>query len=111
MLESELSRISQISASGRKVQNLAYLINKELLVQCYRELDANKAVGIDRVTKDDYGKELNKNIERLLARMRNGTYSPQPSRRVYIDKPGTKKKRPLGISCFLKIRLWRGRLR
>lgn len=100
MLEHELSRISQISASGRKVQNLAYLINKELLVQCYRELDANKAVGIDRVTKDDYGKELNKNIERLLARMRNGTYSPQPSRRVYIDKPGTKKKRPLGISCF-----------
>ncbi len=39
-------------------------------------------------------------MENLLARMKNGSYRPQPSRRQYIDKPGSSKKRPLGISCY-----------
>jgi group II intron reverse transcriptase/maturase len=32
--------------------------------------------------------------------MKREAYKPQPSRRVYIEKPGSKKKRPLGISCY-----------
>jgi len=32
--------------------------------------------------------------------MKNGSYRPNPSRRKYIDKPGSTKKRPLGISCY-----------
>ena len=32
--------------------------------------------------------------------MKNMGYYPHPSRRVYIDKPGSNKKRPLGISCY-----------
>lgn len=100
MLKFNSSRISQISATGKKVQNLACLLNKELLMQCYAELDPNKAAGIDNISKEEYGKNLNDNLEALVSRMKKGTYSPQPSRRVYIDKPGTNKKRPLGISCL-----------
>ena len=100
MLKRELSRISQISVSGRKVENLAYQLNKELLRRCFNELDPNKASGIDGVTKREYGKNLDQNLEALVARLKDGTYTPQPSRRVYIPKPGTDKKRPLGISCF-----------
>lgn len=51
MLERELSRISQISSTGRRVENLAYLLNTDLLRQCFKELDPNKASGIDEVTK------------------------------------------------------------
>jgi len=100
MLERELSRISQISSTGRRVENLAYLLNTDLLRQCFKELDPNKASGIDEVTKGDYAQHLERNLEQLVAKLRGGIYSPQPSRRVYIPKPGTDKMRPLGISCF-----------
>ena len=36
----------------------------------------------------------------LPSRMKREAYKPQASRRVYIDKPGSGKKRPLGISCY-----------
>ncbi len=100
MLTFDASRISQISASGQKVQNLACLLTVDFLRACYTELDPNKAPGIDGVTKKEYGQNLNANLEALVSRMKKGTYTPQPSRRVYIDKPGTNKKRPLGISCL-----------
>jgi group II intron reverse transcriptase/maturase len=100
MLERELSRISQISSTGRRVENLAHLLNTDLLRQCFKELDPNKASGIDKVTKRDYAQHLERNLEQLVAKLRGGIYSPQPSRRVYIPKPGTDKMRPLGISCF-----------
>ena len=96
------SRISQISASGVRVQNLACLLNKEMLRICFRELDPSKAPGIDDITKEEYGKNLDANLEALVSRMKAGIYSPKPSRRVYIDKPGTNKKRPLGISCLVR---------
>ena len=100
MLKVNSSRISQISAKGVKVQNLAHLLNAEMLKACYRELDPGKAAGIDKVTKEEYGKHLDENLTALVSRMKAGTYTPKPSKRVYIDKPGTNKKRPLGISCL-----------
>lgn len=36
-------------------------------------------------------------LERLHGELRDGTYSPQPVKRVWIDKPGSREKRPLGI--------------
>ena len=99
-LENELSRISCISKSGIRVQNLAHLLNKDMLVLCYNEIDGKKATGIDDVTKLEYGKELDQNLDKLISRLKGGTYFPRLSKRVYIDKPGTNKKRPLGISCF-----------
>ena len=43
------------------------LINKELLM--YRELDGSKAVGIDEVTKKEYGENLEQNIKGLVERL------------------------------------------
>jgi len=63
-------------------------------------MDGKKAVGVDGVTKAEYQKHLNENLDNLLTRMKDGRYKPNPSRRAYIDKPGSNKKRPLGISCY-----------
>ena len=67
---------------------------------CYDALPANKAAGIDRVTKQAYGLRLEANLQDLSARLRRAGYRPSPKRRSYIPKEGSEKGRPLGISTF-----------
>ena len=83
MLERELSRISQISSTGRRVENLAYLLNTDLLRQCFKELDPNKASGIDKVTKRDYAQHLERNLEQLVAKLR-GRYIFTPAEQTCL---------------------------
>jgi RNA-directed DNA polymerase len=100
MLSPYLDRISNISKSGRRVENLAHLIEEEALRQAHQEMDGKKTAGIDGVTKQSYQSNLEQNISGLVSRMKKGSYHPHSARRVYIDKPGSNKKRPLGISCY-----------
>jgi group II intron reverse transcriptase/maturase len=67
---------------------------------CYEALDADKAVGVDGVTKEQYGEKLEENLRDLSGRLKRMGYRPQAKRRSYIPKPGSPKGRPLGISCF-----------
>jgi group II intron reverse transcriptase/maturase len=92
--------IEKANVTDRKVQNLASYINKETLLEAHRQMDKNKAAGIDRVTKDEYGISLEENVSGLVARLRNGGYKPNPTRRVFIPKDGSEKGRPLGISSY-----------
>ena len=95
-----LYELQRYCAKGGKVGNLAHLLDVPLLMECFQELDPKKAPGVDGVTKAKYGKSLAENLQNLVSRMKDGSYTPQPSRRKYIDKPGSTKKRPLGISCL-----------
>lgn len=83
-----------------KVENLACYINENMLTTSHNEMDRKKAKGIDGTSKDDYSVNLKANIENLVRRMINGSYQPRPIRRTYIPKDGSKKMRPLGISCY-----------
>ena len=97
----KLERIAEISAETKKpvFTSIYHLINAELLKQCHKELDGKKAVGVDKVTKEEYGKNLDRNIEDLVQRLKNKSFKPLPSLRVYIPK-GNGKMRPLGIASY-----------
>ena len=84
----------------RKVQNLARYLSENNLKRAFFKLNKRKAVGIDGVTVDNYMHDLDTNIHNLYERLVHMTYKPLPSRRVYIPKPGSNKKRPLGIPCL-----------
>ena len=79
--------------------NIAYVVDLNMLRECYQELEGKKAIGIDGVTKEVYGKKLEDNLQDLLGRIRGHAYKPQASKVVEIPKEDGS-TRPLAISCF-----------
>ena len=53
--------------------------------------------GVDHETIEMFENRLEDNLSRLAVALRAGTYRPQAIKRVWIPKPGTNEKRPLGI--------------
>lgn len=84
----------------REVQGLMKFINKESLKEYHRKQDNNKAVGVDKVTKEMYEENLDNNLERLMTDLKKFAYKPLPVRRTYIPKGNNKKGRPLGIMSY-----------
>ena len=97
----KLERISQLSKENPEMvfTSVGHLINKELLKECHEKMDGDKAVGIDGVTKEEYGRNLEENLDRLVERLKRKSYKPQPARRVEIPKENGK-TRPLSIYCY-----------
>jgi group II intron reverse transcriptase/maturase len=100
-METKLERIADKSTREDRpiFTSLYHLLNEELLLQCHKELDGRKAVGVDGVTKEEYNRNLEANIKALVQKLKNKSYKPLPSLRVYIDK-GNGKKRPLGLASY-----------
>lgn len=97
----KLARIAQLSKENPDMvfTSIGHLINKELLMECHKTMDGKKAVGIDGVTKEDYGRNLEENLDKLVGRLKQKSYKPQPARRVEIPKDNGK-TRPLSIYCY-----------
>jgi len=100
-VETKLARIAEIAKEKptERFTSLAHLLDKAMLWDCHLELPADKATGVDHVTKAAYEEKLEENLDDLLARMKRGGYRPQASRRTYIPKD-EKSKRPLGIPAY-----------
>lgn len=92
-------RIAELAKSQPKMKftSLVHLLNEESLKQCHMELPSKKATGISGTTKELYEENLDDNIQDLVIRLKQKSYRPVPVRRMYIPKPGSSKKRPLGI--------------
>jgi len=82
-----------------KFTALMHHFTEENLRACFESLNGKKATGVDRVTKEEYGENLEENLKDLVGRLRRMSYRPKPVRRVEIPKE-TGKTRSLGISCL-----------
>src|SRR5882762_3848911 len=82
-----------------RFHSLAHLIDEELLAGAYERLRGNAAVGVDGITKEQYGQDLERNLKDLHERLRTKRYRHQPIRRVHIPKETGRKTRPIGISA------------
>lgn len=99
----KLKRIAWLSSKdkSKRFNNLMHLFNEESLISCYQELDGKKAIGLDKVSKADYGEKLQENILSLVTRMKSMSYRPGNIKEVKIPKEGCPGKyRTLGISNF-----------
>lgn len=95
----ERKEISYQLSKGYKLQTLMHNVNKETLLKQHEKQQNGKATGIDEVTKEEYGLNLEENIDNLIKRMKSFSYRPQPVKRSYIPKANGK-LRPLGIPAY-----------
>jgi RNA-directed DNA polymerase len=71
---------------------------RRTLEVAFAQVKANDgAAGVDHVTIAMYERDLDTQLAQLERHLRAGTYRPQAVRRAWIDKPGSREQRPLGI--------------
>lgn len=81
----------------------AYSLYGKMLIperyeEAWRKVRANRgSPGIDEVTIGMFDKQKDKHIDTIIRRLRSKKYQSKSVKRVEIDKPGSNKKRPLGI--------------
>jgi RNA-directed DNA polymerase len=64
----------------------------------FTKVAANKgAAGVDHVTTREFDRQRETNLGKIQQQLQAGTYRPQEVRRVWIPKPGSQERRPLGI--------------
>ena len=87
-METKLARIAQLSKENPNMvfTSVGHLLNREMLKDCHEKMDGDKAVGIDGVTKEEYGRNLEENLEKLVESLKRKSYKPKPARRVEIHK-------------------------
>ena len=67
-METKLARIAQLSKENPDMvfTSVGHLINKEMLKDCHDKMDGDKAVGIDGITREEYARNLDENLDALV---------------------------------------------
>ncbi len=71
-MTTELARIAVLSAQNPTMvfTSIGHLINVKLLRECHEKMDGDKAAGIDGMTKEEYGRNLEENLVGLVERLK-----------------------------------------
>jgi len=70
----------------------------EVLELAWAKVHSNAgASGVDGITVECFAKESQMRLLAVQEQLERGVYQPQPVKRVWIPKPGSAEKRPLGI--------------
>jgi group II intron reverse transcriptase/maturase len=98
---SGLFRVREAAKRDPKLQfsNLLHHINVDLLRQAYWALNRQAATGIDGVTWQEYGLELEERLPELQGRVQSERYQAKPSKRIWIAKSDGQ-QRPIGIAAL-----------
>jgi len=85
MLESMSPKLVEVAERARREPDalfhaLASLIDLDALRRAYRRQRKDAAVGVDGITKEVYGQDLEANLQDLHQRLRTKRYRHQPIR-------------------------------
>lgn len=97
-VQTSLLGIANKASSDKRYRfrNLYRELNEELLLDSWRLLRKDAALGVDRVSAAEYEANLEENIHQLVERLKRKSYRAKLVRRHYIPK-GDGRMRPLGI--------------
>jgi group II intron reverse transcriptase/maturase len=102
--EPMLPELQKVVARARehpkeRILSLAHRIDVLALERAFHRQRDDAAVGVDGVTKAEYGQDLERRLADLHRRLRTRRWRHQPIRRAHVPK-GEGKTRPIGISCL-----------
>ena len=95
----QVQEIRFLSTTHERVEGLMHRVNVASLLEAHHKQKSGKAVGVDGISKEEYGRNLMENIGTLIESMKKFQYKPKPVKRTYIPK-GDGKLRPLGIPSY-----------
>lgn len=101
-LQHALERIRQAACRDKELRFTSlwhHVYNVDRLRKAYFKLKRKAAAGVDHVTWEQYGEDLEDNLQGLSQRLRRGAYRAKPVRRVYIPKADGR-QRPLGVTAL-----------
>jgi hypothetical protein len=93
----ERVRLMAMKVKRAKFTALIHHITPELLKRSYAALNPYAVPGVDGVDTQEFGLEIDANINELWDEIQKGAYKPLPGLRSYIPKQDGS-KRPLGIA-------------
>ena len=98
---SGLERVREAASKDGELRFTALLhhVSIDLLRESYYSLKKQAAPGVDGVTWEAYGSDLEARLADLHGRLHRGAYRARPSRRVWISK-NDGRQRPLGIAVL-----------
>jgi RNA-directed DNA polymerase len=98
---SGLERVREAAKKDGKLKftSLLHHVSIDLLRGSYYSLKKQAAPGVDGMTWEEYGKDLEVRLADLHGRIHCGAYRAQPSRRVWIPKADGR-QRPLGVAAL-----------
>ena len=96
-----LGRVREAAKQDGKLKftTLLHHVSIDLLRQSYHRVKKQAAPGVDGMTWEEYGRDLEERLADLHGRIHRGAYRAQPSRRVWIPKADGR-QRPLGIAAL-----------
>jgi retron-type reverse transcriptase len=88
---------------ARKAHSLiGQVYDRRNLRRAWERVKKNKgAGGVDGMTIARFDEDRERYLDVLHQQLKEGRYRPRPVKRAWIDKPGTSKKRPLGIPTIM----------
>ena len=94
-----LDRVRQAAKKDQDVQFTALLhhVTIDLLRSSYASLKRRAAAGVDGMTWQEYGEDLEVRLIDLHGRLHSGAYRAQPSRRVWIPKEDGRQRPDPGV--------------
>ncbi len=96
-----LDRIREAAGKDKSLRftSLMHHITKDLLRDSFESLNRGAAPGVDDVTWQEYGEQLEERLPDLHERVHGGRYKAMPSKRIWIPKPDGR-QRPIGIAVL-----------
>ncbi len=78
---------------------LPHIFTHDNLKLAFEEISKN-ASGLDEISYKEFKKEFSKNVTQLIETIITGAYTPEPLKKIEIDKPDSDEKRPIALSSI-----------